>query len=74
MAISAFANASRVLAAEQPAHRSFPIDGRPAADYLDAAEKVRYCIEFVVDPNCVCAGKAQLPDRWPTGRRLPECS
>lgn len=45
MTISAFANASRVLAAEQPLAR-FPIDGRPAADYLDAAEKARCCISL----------------------------
>jgi len=45
MTISALATASRVLAAEQPLAR-FPIDGRPAADYLDAAEKARCCISL----------------------------
>lgn len=41
MAISAFANAARVLSAPgAQAQRRFPVEGRPAADYLEAAQKV----------------------------------
>lgn len=41
IAISAFANASRVLASEHAqTEAQFPVEGRPAADYLQAAQKV----------------------------------
>lgn len=38
MSISALANASRVLANNTP-QRSFPVEGRPASEYLAAAQK-----------------------------------
>jgi hypothetical protein len=42
MAISAYALASRILTHERPpAQRRFPAEGRPPADYLQAALKVR---------------------------------
>jgi hypothetical protein len=41
LAISAFANASRVLASElAQTEAQFPVEGRPAGDYLQAAQKV----------------------------------
>ncbi|GLC40323.1 hypothetical protein PLESTM_001049200 [Pleodorina starrii] len=40
MGIGAFALASRVLASEQQVERLFPCEGRPAADYLEAARRV----------------------------------
>jgi hypothetical protein len=41
LAISAYANASRVLASEHAqAEPRFPVEGRPASDYLQAAQKV----------------------------------
>ena len=41
LAISAFANASRILASERAQTQpQFPVEGRPAGDYLQAAQKV----------------------------------
>jgi hypothetical protein len=41
IAISAFANASRILASQRAqTEPQFPVEGRPAADYLQAAQKV----------------------------------
>lgn len=53
MAISAFANASRVLAAPRAqAQRRFPVEGRPAADYLHAAQKAaRFVRDKLWDPE-----------------------
>jgi uncharacterized protein YyaL (SSP411 family) len=45
IAISAFANASRILASERAqTEPQFPVDGRPASDYLQAAQKAAHFV------------------------------
>ena len=59
MAIGAFAAASRVLAAleQPPLGRRFPVEGRPPAEYLDAAVAVGGADALLV---CVCCAGSEL--------------
>ena len=70
MAIGAFAAASRVLAAleQPPLGRRFPVEGRPPAEYLDAAVAVGGGANAVLVCLC-CAGSEVLLPRGREGAR-----
>ena len=63
MAIGAFAAASRVLAAleQPPLGRRFPVEGRPPAEYLDAAVAVGDGMDALLVIVCCLGSELLLP-------------